>query len=579
MLFLPGGWIFAQSGFDSLREKGLEEYNQGNTDLALKYYSQLLEACRTAGDAACEANSHRLIGDAYRAGREFEPALVHLREASRLAKPLGDSLLLARILNRFGAVFYEAKEEDSALIYTQKSLELTESLADTDFTANNLNLLGAIARWHSPDQSLLYFFQSLEIQRFRKNQTDVPNVLNNIATTYLQQQNYDEAIRYGLESFELAKKEKVKPYVHWAASVLTKAYLAKGDFEHAFTYQTLVNIYQDSLYNEGRARQMAEMNARYEKERSEREYELLRKDNVLTERQNTILFVTTLLVSLILLGALLGIFQVNRSRKRKMAANEILQAKNGEIEEKNLQIQAQNQRLGELNQIKDRIFSIISHDLRSPLNSLHGILTLIKSGALSESEIRGLTSSLIDRVDHTTMLVDNLLNWSRSQLEGFQVQAGEVNLAELVAGVVQLLKPQAEAKGIVLENRLQGNLPAFADPEMMKLVFRNLISNAIKFTPKGGKIEITGLVDGGEAKVWVRDSGVGMSEQILAKLFGNEHVSSYGTANEQGSGLGLLLVKEFLEKNGGKIQVTSKTGEGSEFVVFLPLVSILQSSD
>lgn len=235
-------------------------------------------------------------------------------------------------------------------------------------------------------------------------------------------------------------------------------------------------------------------------------------------------------------------------------------------------LQEANHRLEELNYIKDRLFSIISHDLRSPLNSLQGVLTLLEMGGLNETEQSTIVSALSKQVKNTSELLDNLLYWAKSQMQGMELSPVVFYIQTLIRENVDLLTPQAAAKNITLENLSQIPIQVKADREMIKLVIRNIVANAIKFTPQGGKIKIIAEIKDKYCTVSIQDTGAGLPAEQLGKLFKSDtHFTTRGTANEKGTGLGLLLCKDFVERNGGTIGVESEEGKGSRFYFTLPL--------
>jgi signal transduction histidine kinase len=258
------------------------------------------------------------------------------------------------------------------------------------------------------------------------------------------------------------------------------------------------------------------------------------------------------------------------SRRQREKAHQLLQAEKARADGQNIEIEIQRKALEENNQIRDRIFSVIAHDLRSPLNSLQAIMGLIKVGTLKEQELTLLLKGLTDRVDSTSMLVDNLLNWARSQLHGFQLAPARLDLRIVAKGQTELLIPQAESKNITLLNSVLIPMMVYADQGMVEVVVRNLVSNAIKFTPKGGEIILSAERKGEMIQFSVSDTGVGMSAEVKEKLFSGSYFSTLGTSMEVGSGLGLMLVKEFTEKNGGTCTVQSTPGKGSVFSVTFP---------
>jgi signal transduction histidine kinase len=230
---------------------------------------------------------------------------------------------------------------------------------------------------------------------------------------------------------------------------------------------------------------------------------------------------------------------------------------------------------------KNRFFSIISHDLISPFNVLLGMTHTMSSMAakFSKEKLVEFSGDVNKAGEQVFELLHNLLEWSRLQMEGMDIKPEEIELQALVQECIDVLTPISLKKGIELTNRVKGDI-AFADRDMVKMVIRNLVANSLKFTPSGGTIVVSATVDDGRAKVAVTDSGVGMSEEQLGKIFQlDKKTSTIGTAGESGTGLGLPLCKEILERNGGEIFVMSTPGTGSEFYFTLPALPIPEVKD
>lgn len=257
--------------------------------------------------------------------------------------------------------------------------------------------------------------------------------------------------------------------------------------------------------------------------------------------------------------------------REKKKANLMLQQKNTEISRQNTEIQAQAQQLRELNQLKDKLFSIISHDLRSPLGSLITLLNLTQQGYFTEEGFKEVIDELSKNVGYTTELLENLLKWAQSQMQGLKVSPSDFTLHEVAQEKFKLYQEHAQNKGITLKNQIDPNLTVYADSAMIELVFRNLIANSIKFCNSGSVVRAAASVANGKVLVSVSDTGQGISAENLKKIFGNELFSTRGTANEKGTGLGLTLCKDFITLNGGEIWVKSVEGVGSEFFFTLPL--------
>ncbi|MBC7400332.1 MAG: PAS domain-containing protein [Mucilaginibacter sp.] len=228
-------------------------------------------------------------------------------------------------------------------------------------------------------------------------------------------------------------------------------------------------------------------------------------------------------------------------------------------------------KLQELNQLKDRLFSIISHDLRTPLLSLMDILSMTNDGMVTDEEFKSFLPTLSKNIGYTSGLVENLLQWSKSQLEGTAINAIHFDVKDNITYILSSFGQLATDKGVALQNNIQLATIVYADMDMIQAVLRNLVSNAIKFCREGDKISINAEIRRGIATVWVADTGVGIASESIDKLFGTNNFTTRGTINEQGTGLGLLLCKDFIEKNNGKIWVESKQGEGSQFYFTLPV--------
>ncbi|NIK73152.1 signal transduction histidine kinase/ligand-binding sensor domain-containing protein [Thermonema lapsum] len=250
-----------------------------------------------------------------------------------------------------------------------------------------------------------------------------------------------------------------------------------------------------------------------------------------------------------------------------------LEEKNKELEEKKKELEAQAHHLEQLNATKDRFFSILAHDIKGPLNSLTAFLDIMSNhlDEMSKEDIQFMSSSLNRSVKNLYQLLENVLSWSRSQMGVIEYNFEEFPLKNVVKENLQLLQMTAANKGIELLDEVPSDIVVYADQPSLHTIIRNLLSNAIKFTAEGGKVSVGAFVDGQKAIVYVRDTGVGMPKEIQERLFKvDKRVSTKGTANETGTGLGLILVKEFVERNGGAIWVESEVEVGTTFYFTLP---------
>ena len=258
--------------------------------------------------------------------------------------------------------------------------------------------------------------------------------------------------------------------------------------------------------------------------------------------------------------------------------------KNNDLRQKNVQIQLQTEKikkdasllekqtgeLTELNALRNKLFSIISHDLKAPMYAMRNFFTEVQQNNMPARELKKMIPGVVNDLNYTTGLMDNLLQWSKAQMQSDAVYPQKVDIGESIEETVQLLRRQSAAKQIKIETDAAEGVIGFMDKDMLKLVLRNLISNAIKFTPEKGNIKIGVHVNCTIVEVYVQDNGTGISREALSKINSNNFYSTKGTASESGTGLGLKLCKEFMARNGGQLYIESKPGEGSTFSFSLP---------
>jgi signal transduction histidine kinase len=252
--------------------------------------------------------------------------------------------------------------------------------------------------------------------------------------------------------------------------------------------------------------------------------------------------------------------------------NRDLHRKNLEIEKQKLEIaqnasllEKQTVELTELNAVKNKLFSVIAHDLRSPIYALRTLFTNMQLYDLPADEIKMMIPDVVKDFNYTTGLMENLLQWARTQMRSDAIKLQMTDISVLINDTMQLMRLQAEAKEIYIENKIKAPVYVFADKDMINLVLRNLVSNAIKFTPNKGCISVGVNEMPSFIEVFVQDTGIGISKEALQKINENDYYTTRGTASEPGTGLGLMLCKEFLTRNGGQMHIESQPGKGSIF--------------
>jgi signal transduction histidine kinase len=338
----------------------------------------------------------------------------------------------------------------------------------------------------------------------------------------------------------------------------------KDDYKKSLTYYKQYKESEDSLFSQEMQSKLLRDQIRFETEARDSKIAVLSEQQDLQKSElkkqeflrNILAVVATLTVILLV--------TVYRSGQRRMKINKLLLQHQDEMDKR-------TDELERLNQVKDKFFSIISHDLRSPINALAGLLDLIDRGAIKPEELHLHTTELKVRFNHTRTLLNNLLDWTLLQMDKLSLQPSKVNLYSIVNENISLLN-NLQNKQIEIINEVPVDAVGFADANTTNLVIRNLLTNAIKFTNDNGKVEVSAKKSDHFWELCVKDNGIGIKPEVLAILF--DKTSPYttrGTANEKGTGLGLILCKEFVEKNGGSIWVESTEDKGSAFWFTLPI--------
>ena len=263
----------------------------------------------------------------------------------------------------------------------------------------------------------------------------------------------------------------------------------------------------------------------------------------------------------------LQILNKNRQLRR---SNGKIQLQKRDLIEKAVLLEEQTLQLTELNYLKNKLFSVVAHDLRGPVHALHTLFKNMQRYDLPGDEIKILLPDVVRDINSTCGQMENLLHWVKSQMEEEGVELQVMEISKIITEVLQFLNLQVTAKGIHIRNRIEKPAYISGDKEMVNLVLRNLISNAIKYTPEEGTITLDARDEPSYIEIFVEDTGVGIRPETLQQLIEDIHYTTPGTANESGTGLGLMLCKEFLSRNGGRLNIHSEPGKGSIFSFTLP---------
>jgi len=528
----------------------------GETQIGLKH---ILETYQTSKDSTLgKIYLTTDVGNIYFDSGEYLKSLQKFLEALVLARSEGNQYKIAYALNDVAKVFEKLARRSKAVTNLEEGIAIAEKNKDLFGLAVLYNTYGGISlRMEEADKAAKYYEQALEMSKIINNQRLTAEIFQNLAKLYSKKKEYAKSLNFYLQALAFYEKSAPRMYLIDLYSDLSDVYAQNKDPQKALNYYKLYTEIKEQYFSDQSQNEMLVAEA----EINEKKIEVLERANKLADSELKIHRLQRN-ISFGLVGLLfttLVILVINFRQKQKI--NKILQFQKEELKQANI--------------LKDRMFAVISQDLRSPLNSLRNVVTLLNSGALNTQEIKLISEKLNEDLGATLGLLDNLLYWARSQMQGIKRSPAQINIAQMLNDNIALLSGNASRKTLVLQNTVsQTFAKAYADPNMISLVVRNLLTNAIKFSPKGGTITMSAKNIEGMIEVSITDSGAGISYENQQKIFNpNAVLSDTGTAMEKGSGLGLLLCKEFVEENEGKIWVKSEEGKGSTFVFSLKIAS------
>jgi two-component system, sensor histidine kinase and response regulator len=478
--------------------------------------------------------------------------LDNFKKAYKLAKEIDQKDIMSRSLNNVAYIFLKMNQLDSSRYYVQRAIN--ENINDNYRSAFAQRMLGDIS-FEKGDYkgALLNYEVCLTWANEQNNNFLRTSTLYRLGKVYLKLNNPDQALIYLNQNLPIAQKFGYRIELENTYRYLAEGYAAKKDFNRAFDFQGQYYTMHDSTAKQKNSEQIAIIQAKYDSEIKNTQIDLLTKNS----RTQRILIYIGLFLLVVFVVILI------RSNRRGRRVNQLLAEKNNLINEQTHQLMG-------LNSTKDKLFSIIGHDMRSPLASLRGLMDLISSSAMTQEEFAEMSKKLKKNLDHVHADLENLLSWAQTQQQGLTPVFENVLLCDAVQDKIELYSEAIKVKSIQVVNSVGKDACVHADKNHVGLVIRNLIGNAIKFSHPKGSIKIDCAEVDSKIKISVSDTGTGISSDELNKLFKpGSHFSKPGTQNEKGIGLGLMLVKEFVELNNGTIEVSSDLGKGSTFTFYL----------
>jgi len=594
---------------------------RGNYDLSIVAYNSVMKLSKETGDSLLLSKSLNGLGNILKRQGEFSRSLEIFNEGLAIARLIEDTLMLSAFYNNMGVLYYDMGYYNQSIEHYKQYLELKKKNNQVKGIHTLLmNIGNAYLAMSDYEMAMYYYKQAMEKLGESDNNYDRLLLIHNLGIVYEETGKYNDAIKYYSDAIilekEIGEKEmlvyslqglgnsyhklgnisKAKKYLeesyalaneirdirkqHKLSKNLYLFYESLGDYKKSFMYMKDYIFIEDSIYNLDKRKQMLALEQKYKAEQREQQIAYLEKEHeiqklelsksTLEAKQKSIQRNILIVFFIIALGITLYLALESKKRKR---LNKILVYQNKKINEQRTEIVSQNEKLLESNKIKDKLFQIIAHDLRSPIVSMDSITQLIPYWIEEQDydSLSRLSKTLELSVNSVLSLIDNLLNWALSQQGKFPFQPEKLNLNDNILETVEIYHQIAKLKNITLEFKPVEDIAVFADRNMLFTVMRNLINNAVKFTPEKGKITVGIEKNMQVAKVWVKDTGVGIAKEKQELVFEMANGSSSGTSGETGKGLGLFFCKEFVNMNQGDIYIESKTGKGTTISFTVPL--------
>lgn len=545
----------------TLNELAKEYGYKGDYKQSIKKFLETLELAEEFNFKKLLSIANENVAHLYLEQNDFEHAMVFFKKSKAINEEIGNPVYLAETMSNLASTYAELNELDYAMFNINSSIPIFEKRKILDWLAYCYEIKGKIYLKKEKNTWALYWYKQSELlhEKLDDDRGKI-DLLNGMTKAYMNLKKDSIAEAYALKAFELSNKMGLRSGIKDCSFHLFKINKNKKDFETSLWYH---EIYQETTESLNVAVNEKALNLlKAEMEYSQEKQQLIIENDKALAKQKVYIYVFVILI--IIFGIILIIIHRNEQAQKKL--NLELRSKKSALEEKQAY-------LNELNQTKNKLFSIIGHDLRGPIGAFQGLLKLFKEGEMTKDEFLNFMPKLKVDIDTISFTLNNLLSWGQSQMNGSITRPSVTQLDCIVEENMALLSEIAESKSITLINKVEANCKIWSDPDQVDIIIRNLLSNALKFTPNEGQIIIGATLKHKTCEIFVKDNGTGMSEETMVKIFQKDsNHTTYGTNDEKGTGLGLSLCKEMVEKNNGTIWVNSQLGKGSSFYFTIPRV-------
>lgn len=537
------------------RNKLSGEYNlKGDYAKSLSGHLENIELAEQTNSLLMLSIINENIASLYVSQKDYKQALEFYKKVKKINQKLGSNIFSAETMSNMASLYSDMGELEYAMYNINSSITVFEKNEIIDWLAYAYEIKGKIyLKKQKLNWSLYWYKQSEMLHEKLQDERGKIDLLNGMAEAYLGLEKDSLSQEYALKAFHTSKKINFIEGMQKCAKTLYKVNKNKENFASALEYHEIYQKITDTLSRNENKKSLTMLKTKIAHDKQKQEL-IIENEKALAQQRN---YVYTAL----------GILAVFLTITLLVRRNERIQKNlNIELKTKTKDLEYNEKQLTENNETKDKLFSIIGHDLRGPIGAFQGLLKLFKDNEIDQNEFLSFIPKLRMDIDHISFTLNNLLSWGQSQMNGAVTKQDTVALENLVLENINLLSEIAENKSIKLVNKIADNTLTWSDRNQIDIVVRNLISNALKFTPEHGTVTIEAVEKNEHWLISVKDTGVGMNKATTDTLFAkNSNLTTYGTNNEKGTGLGLSLCKEMVENNNGSIWVESDLRIGSCF--------------
>lgn len=583
-----------------------------------RYSNRAFLLADAIGDSTRKGIACRLMGVSYvLQGNNAEAARWTIR-SYEIAKSFGsENDLLSSVIN-LGGIYYSLKDWSQCLFYSKRALTIGRETNNTRIIAASSEAIGlTYLKLRQTDSAELYFQVAMDLYRSAGNVKALANCMGSYASVFEQRNEYQAALRQIRETDNIyqsldegyisneflshllgaasilvkvnklteasgnldqvdsvSKSQNLKGYLSDSYLLRSKIDSMRGNYAGSLKWLNAHMALRDSIMSSAKEKVIQ---STIQMQKLQTDAAITLGDSKLSEAklQNQRVILGIVLLALFILSLLTAELirrnrEVRLTNERLASKQSVIQKKNRNLEEIGRELLSQKKELETLNRNKDRWFGIISHDFRHPLTVLHGAISLMAEEDLPPEEQKMVFSNLAKQFSRTSFLLDNLLFWSQHQMDGWKANYEALPTSELLGPVLDSAEDWAKQKGILINRDRMDQFIMLTDPEAVRLIIRNFLNNAIKYSYTGNTIWVATKDSLEGSSISITDKGVGMTSEQVETAFDNIQQSTLGTQKEKGSGLGLTLCRDFATFLGGKLSVTSQPGKGSTFTLFLP---------